>query len=156
MGLFEDMNKETVSRLELRPVVVIQDGGTVRDVVLQLREANLGCAISLDGDGKPRGMFTEAMLRALVARDPAEIDTPIESHLAKTFPWVKTSDPIETVLAAMEAKNVRFVVVVDDDGKVVGLTGQKGLMEYVAEHFPGEVLVQRVGTKPYPEEREGA
>ena len=45
---------------------------------------------------------------------------------------------------------------VDDQGKLVGLTGQKGLMEYVAEHFPGEVMVQRVGEKPYTQSREGA
>lgn len=156
MGLFENVRNETVSRLALRPTVIIESDATVRDVVEQLREAHLGCAIATDADGKPRGMFTEAMLRSLIAQDPAAINEPVESHLAKTFPWVKTSDRIETVLAAMEAKNVRFVVVVDDDGAVVGLTGQKGLMEYVAEHFPGEVLVQRVGTKAYPEKREGA
>ncbi len=52
--------------------------------------------------------------------------------------------------------NVRFLVVVDDEGCVAGLTGQKGLMEYIAEQFPQEVLVQLVGTEPYPHSREGA
>jgi len=156
MGLFENVKNETVNRLAMRPVVIINSDATVRDVVQQLREAQLGCAVATDADGKPRGMFTEAMLRGLMSRDPAAINEPIESYLAKTFPWVKTSDPIETVLAAMETKNIRFVVVVDEDGAVVGITGQKGLMEYVAEHFPGEVLVQRIGTNAYPEQREGA
>lgn len=156
MGLFENVKNETVNRLAMRPVVTIKPGATVRDVVQQLRAAQLGCAIAVDTTGKPQGMFTEAMLRGLLVRDPATINDPIESHLAKTFPWVKTSDPIETVLAAMETKNIRFVVVVDEEGTVVGITGQKGLMEYVAEHFPGEVLVQRVGSKGYPEQREGA
>jgi hypothetical protein len=51
---------------------------------------------------------------------------------------------------------VRFLIVINEHGQLAGLTGQKGLMEYVAEHFPGEVIVQRIGCKPYTEEREGA
>ena len=45
---------------------------------------------------------------------------------------------------------------VNDADVVVGLTGQKGLMEYIADLFPQEVHVQRVGTKPFPATREGA
>jgi hypothetical protein len=56
----------------------------------------------------------------------------------------------------MQTKNLRFVVVTDEDGKAIALTGQKGLMEYVAEHFPQQVMVQRVGVKPYSSQREGA
>ncbi len=68
----------------------------------------------------------------------------------------RLQDDPALVLEVMEAKNIRFVVVLDEAGKVAGLTGQKGLMEFIAEHFPGEVMVQRIGTKHYPEEREGA
>ena len=76
--------------------------------------------------------------------------------MATTFPWVYTTDPVDIMLDAMDQKNTRFVVVVEPDGKVCGLTGQKGLMEYIAGYFPGEVMVQRIGTKPYPSSREGA
>ena len=56
----------------------------------------------------------------------------------------------------MQLKNLRFLCVVDENGQVAGLTGQRGLMEYVAEHFPGEVMVQRIGQPPYLSDREGA
>ena len=63
--------------------------------------------------------------------------------------------PISDVLSAMEYKNVRFC------GRrrrrrLAGLTGQKGLMEYIADHYPDEVCVQRIGGAPFPLEREGA
>jgi len=156
MGLFENVKNESVSNLAIRPAIVIDANGTVRDAVGELRNAHLGCAITVDADGKPQGMFTEAMLRSMIARDPALIDSPIREHLATTFPWVKESDSIQLVLDAMETNNTRFVVVVDDAGAVVGITGQKGLMEYVAEHFPGQAHVQRLDAKSYPEQREGA
>jgi hypothetical protein len=69
---------------------------------------------------------------------------------------VNTSDPIAKVVAAMQAQNVRFVCVLDDEGRVTALSGQKGVMEYVAEHFPGQVMVQRIGCAPYTQQREGA
>ena len=76
--------------------------------------------------------------------------------MAERVPWVKLSDPISDVMEAMQLKNTRILCVVDDKDRVVGLTGQRGLMEYVAEHFPGQVMVQRVGQTPYLADREGA
>ena len=84
------------------------------------------------------------------------MDQPIEQFMAPRCPWVQKGDPISDVLEAMQLKNIRFLCVVDDDGRVAGLTGQRGLMEYVAEHFPGQVMVQRVGQPPYLSDREGA
>jgi CBS domain-containing protein len=121
-----------------------------------MREGRLGCAIVVDEERHPVGVFNEAMLRTLMADTPAILSDKVESHMATTFPWVESTDAIEMVLNAMEEKNARFVVVVDEEGRVAGLTGQKGLMEYVAEHFPGEVMVQRVGTESFPDSREGA
>ncbi len=156
MGLFENMRTAPVSELTLREVVRISPDASIRDVVNTLRAAELGCAVAVDDDNKPCGLFTEAILRMLLAKDPACLDDQVADHLTTAFPWVKLTDSIEMVLDAMETKNFRFVVVVDENGKITGLTGQKGLMEYVAEHFPGEVMVQRIGTKHYPEQREGA
>ena len=76
--------------------------------------------------------------------------------MTRDWPTVSLADPISTVLDAMERANVRFVIVVDQQGQLAGLTGQKGLMEYVAEHFPGQAIVQRIGGAPYPTDREGA
>ena len=49
-----------------------------------------------------------------------------------------------------------LTTVLDNDGKVIALTGQKGLMEYIADHYPGQIMVQRVGVPPYSQSREGA
>ena len=156
MGLHANMSTEPVSRLKLRPALRVGPTATLRETIEVMRDGNLGCAIVTDKNDRPVGVFTEAMLRFLMARGAPPLGDPVSAHMAESFAWVKDTDPIETVLDGMEAKNVRFVVVVNKSGKVVGLTGQKGLMEYVAEHFPGEVMVQRVGTEPFPEHREGA
>ena len=101
-------------------------------------------------------MFTESMLTQIVASQPGSLSEPVGDHAAKNWPQVTLSDPIATVLDALEMKNIRFLSVVDEEGHIAGLAGQKGLMEFVADHFPGHVMVQRTGQKSYMRDREGA
>ena len=156
MGLYQNMQDEPVSRLALRDPVTVSPDVTVRDAILKMREKNLGCVIAVDDAKKPLGMFNESMLTQLLATTPTILDEPLSKHLSTHWPWVKATDKIADVLEAMQMKNIRFLCVVDEAGCLVGLTGQKGLMEYVAEHFPQQVMVQRIGGTPYSRQQEGA
>ena len=156
MGLYENMLTEPISRLALRKAIVVAPDISVRDAVVQMRENKLGCVIVIDAEQKPLGMFTEAILRMMLIEHRAVLDDSVQNHMARQFPLAKSDDPIVTVLEAMLAENHRFVCVVDDAGQVTGLTGQKGLMEYIAEHFPQLVMNQRAGVEPPLSDREGA
>ena len=143
MGLFENIQKEKVKDLNLRNPVLAKPDDRVRDVVQAMRSFNLGCAVVVDEERKPVGMFTESMLTQLLANRPESIHDNVGSHCANRWPQVSLDDPVASVLEALKAKNVRFLAVVDNRGRIVGLTGQKGLMEYVADHFP-QVAVQKI------------
>jgi len=156
MGLYENIRSEPVSRLALREPVVVSPETTIRDAVSQMRQRNLGCAIVVDNERRPIGLFAESKLTQLLSETPQAIYDLILDHVDKQWPTVSQNDPISCVLSALEFSNIRFLIVVDDQGRLAGLTGQKGLMEYVAEHFPRQVIVQRIGGKPYPAQREGA
>jgi len=156
MGLYENIQNEPVSRLAVREPVVVAPDETIRGAIEKMRAKRLGCVILVDAEGKPAGMFTESMLTQLLSQNPGAVNDPLQNHASERCPWVKSSDKVAEVLEAMQLKNVRFLCVVDEQGKLTGLTGQKGLMEYVAEHFPGQVMVQRIGGTPYSHTREGA
>lgn len=155
MGLFENLQNEKVKDLNLRDPVLAKPDDKVRDVVQAMRKLNLGCAIVVDDGRKPVGMFTESMLTQMIAKEPNSIHDQVGEHCADHWPQVSLEDPVGTVLDALEIKNVRFLSVVDATGRIAGLTGQKGLMEFVADHFP-QVTVQRVGQSPSMKTREGA
>ncbi len=155
MGLYENMLKEPVSRLNLRDAITGPPELSIRDAVQRMRAGRLGCIFAVDAEQRPVGMFTEAILRNMLATAPAGIDDSLADHMTRQFPRAETGEPILTVMEGMQAENHRFVCVVDDDGRVAGLTGQKGLMEYIADHFPEAVLTQCPGATPLPE-REGA
>jgi predicted transcriptional regulator len=156
MGLYENLHTETVSHLALRVPVIVHQDATIRDAILAMRARNLGCVIVVNEKHVPLGLFPESELTTLLSKNPKVVEEPLVNYLGPAWPTVKQSDVIAMVLDALESKNVRFLIVVDEQGKLVGLTGQKGLMEYVAEHFPGQVIVQRIGGSPYPADREGA
>ena len=156
MGLQENMLQEPVSRLHLREPVFAKPEETVREAVLRMRDRQLGCVYVVDDSGKAIGMFSESMLNRLLVTNPRALEDPLRRHMSEYWCCVKLTDPIVKILTAMQSRNVRFVCVQDSEGRVAGVSGQKGLMEYVADHFPGQVMVQRIGCAPYTQNREGA
>ena len=156
MGLQDNMRNEPVRRLHLRAPVLAAPGETVRQAIVRMRDRQLGCVYVVDERGQPLGAFTESVLNQLLVADPDAIEDPLHKHMASDFSRVRLDDPIVLVLRAMQLDNARFVCVLDEQGRVTGLAGQKSLMEYIADHFPGQVMVQRVGCAPFIRHREGA
>jgi CBS domain-containing protein len=156
MGLQGNLRSEPVSRLNLRKPVLAGPDESVREAVQRMRERQLGCVYVVDDEEKPIGMFTESLLNRLLVTNPDALDDPLRRHMADYWCCVRDTDPIVNVVTAMQAQNIRFVCVLDEAGRVTALTGQKGIMEYVADHFPGQVMVQRIGCAPFTQHREGA
>jgi CBS domain-containing protein len=142
MGLKEVLNTTSVSEMNLRPPVTISIKATVREAVGKMRAAGLGCVIAVDGDDRAVGIFTEAMLRHALNESVEILDDALENQIVARLPWVHPTDEVAMVLEAMEEYNIRFIAVLDEDRHVVGITGQKTVMEFIAEIFPYEVMTQ--------------
>lgn len=153
MGLQENILNEPVTELPLREAIVVSPQTLVSEAVDRMRGKQLGCVVVVDAQGQIQGTFTEEELVKMMGQS---LETPVSDHLSPRWSVVQSNEPIARVLEAMQSLDLRFVVVADEQGQAAALTGQKGLMEYVAEHFPQQVMVQRVGVKPYSGQREGA
>jgi CBS domain-containing protein len=156
MGLRENMLEETVAKLPLREVIKVRPGTPVRQVAEKMRKKKLGCAILVDAKGKPIGKFTERKLLRLLLESPDNLDLPVEKFSYPSGDPVALTDSIAKMIQVMQARQLRFLSVVDAKGRVVALTGQKGLMEYIAEHFPRRVKVERLQSQLSIDDREGA
>lgn len=155
MGLFNNLKRDPVKSLNIRTPVCVRSDQLLSDVVRSLRKQHLGCAFVIDSNRKPIGMLTENMLTQIVAKNPDAMHDAVGDYAATHFPKVLETDAIATVLEALEVNNVRFLAVVNKADQIVGLTGQKGLMEFVAEHFP-QVPVQKIESPSNLPAREGA
>lgn len=157
MGLQQDIHQESVSNLNLRPVIRVMATSSVMQAVAKMRDKKLGCVVVVDEYDKPLGRFTERDLVRVLAQSPANIAQPVARFMTPTELCVRVTDPIDRVFSRMENYGRRFICVSNEDGsKMVGLTGQKGLMEYIADHFPRQIKVQEIDAKLYLDEKEGA
>lgn len=156
MGLSQNILTQKVGDLPLRPLILLKDGQTARQVLQQMREREIGAAIAVDAQGKPVGVFNEKLLISLLVNNPAALDEPVVDYMTRNVACVSLNDSVATLIATMQQRMLRWVVVVDADGKAVNLTGLRGAMEFVVEHFPRRVLVQPLKSKLAIDEREGA
>ena len=157
MGLKENLQSECVSKLPCREAILIQPETSVRQAAEIMQAKKLGCAVVVDAEGKPIGIFTERTLIELLLQQPDNLgEISVRDHLEAEWFCVHSSDPIFAVLEAVQKRGSRFVCELDEQGRAIGLTGQKGLSEYIADHFPEQVMVQRIGGHPGTETREGA
>lgn len=155
MSLLENLQQETIDRLPLREPVVVEPRTVVRAAVEKMRARQLGCAVIVDSAGAPVGVFTERSLLAVLFDDASLDKSYVDDFADPECLTLKKSEPIARVWEAVVRNGVRFICVTDADGRLVGLTGQRGLAEYVSEHFPQLVMAQRLGGKPWMDEREG-
>lgn len=157
MGLRENIDMEPVSALPIRELIQVLPDSTVRQVLAKMREKHLGCVVVVNEYGAPLGQFTERLLIRLLIDGDGNLDQPVSNLMIDVRGCVKQSDPIRKVIDYMQDTGLRFVCVTDDQGKrPIGLTGQKGVMEYIADHFPRAVKSQLMESKLYMDEREGA
>lgn len=156
MGLKQDVLSQPVSRLPLRPAISMGPQTPVRRAMEAMREARLGCVVVVDDLRRPLGKFTERRLMKALVEQPGCLDHPIERYMFGRDDCVRMSEPILKLVEHMEREKLRYMIVLNDYGQVTALTGQKGVMEFIAEHFPRQVKVQYMQAKLHLDEREGA
>jgi CBS domain-containing protein len=155
MGLRDSLETDRIDQIPLRELILVEPSMTVREVATRMRERRLGCVFVVDAEGKPQGRFTEKALTKLLADSPEAMDEPVANHLLPMFSVPQTAT-VSRLIGMLHDSDLRFICVTDEEGRAAGLSGQKGVMEYVAAHFPRQVLTQRVAAKLFIDQREGA
>lgn len=156
MGLRDTMLHEPVSRLDIAPGILAPPDLPVREAMRLMRERDEGCVVVIDEQGQPQGKFTEHQLADLLANRPNSLDDEVRQHMRRAWAVMSQNDPIVTLIHKLQDYRLRWVIVVDDDGKAIGVIGQHALMAYLAERFPRAVKVQPMETNVAIEAREGA
>jgi CBS domain containing-hemolysin-like protein len=105
-----------------------------------MKERRIGCVLVEDG-GKVVGIFTERdILTKLVGTgyDPAKVA--VDGVMTRNPETLTPEDPIAFALQQMSVGGFRHVPLVDSDGHPVGILSVKDIVDYLAEHFPEEIL----------------
>lgn len=156
MGFREELESDPIRNLQLRDAIVIDKYTIIRAAVALMRTHSLGCAVIVDQAHKPIGLFTEKSLLDVLMQDVSLDETPVCDFAQRDFLSLSSGEPISRVWDAVMHDGLRYIAVTDEQGRLIGLTGQRGLAEYISDSFPRQTVVQRLGSKPWMEQREGA
>jgi len=120
--------------------VAVPPGTTIGQAARIMKEHRVGCVLVEDG-GKLIGIFTERdILTKLVGTgyDPAKVA--IDGVMTRNPETLTPEDPIAFALQRMSVGGFRHLPLVDLGGHPVGILSVKDIVDYLAEHFPQEIL----------------
>jgi signal-transduction protein with cAMP-binding, CBS, and nucleotidyltransferase domain len=120
--------------------VAVPPGTTIGQAARIMKEHRVGCVLVEDG-GKLFGIFTERdILTKLVGTgyDPAKVA--IDGVMTRNPETLTPEDPIAFALQRMSVGGFRHLPLVDSGGHPVGILSVKDIVDYLAEHFPQEIL----------------
>jgi CBS domain-containing protein len=146
----EDVPAKTIdARLFAEPIkslhrragrVTVPPGTTIGEAARVMKEHRVGCVL-VEKAGKLVGIFTERdILTKLVGTgyDPAKV--PVDGVMTRNPETLTPEDPIAFALQRMSVGGFRHVPLVDAEGRPVGILSVKDIVDYLAEHFPEEIL----------------
>ncbi len=110
-----------------RSALTVEEGETLRDAAASMMERGVGSAVVLT-DGKPSGIVTEReALRAIAQGKDATSCTVAEFVKGKLATVVASLDILEAA-RVMRQKGFRHLVVVDDQGELLGVFSMRDLV----------------------------
>lgn len=116
-----------IARFVTRSVLTVAGDESLRDAAASMMERGVGSAVVLN-DGKPSGVITDReSLRAIAQeRDPSEYT--VNSFVTGRLSTVAESLDIMEAARIMRDKGFRHLVVVGDNGDLVGVFSMRDLV----------------------------
>jgi PAS domain S-box-containing protein len=121
--------REPVARA-VTPAVFIDMNETVRRTASIMTKNRTGAVLVTGPDGDVMGIVTDHDFRERVVVENLEPTTTIRSVMTAPVESISAEAPVYEALLKMQERNVEFLAVSDDSGKVFGLIGLRDLLQY--------------------------
>lgn len=135
----ETLKREKIRHLSVAPVVRVERDASLREAMGILRNNRLGCVLVCEGK-QLVGILTERDLVRKVFGQQGDLNAPVERFMTPDPKTLPLDASVADAMRLMDAGGFRSVPVVDEGGRLAGVLAVRHLIDYLAEHFPAEVL----------------
>jgi signal-transduction protein with cAMP-binding, CBS, and nucleotidyltransferase domain len=112
------------------PVLTALASVTLEEAVHRMYEARVSSIVGIDGDGRTLGIFTERdLLRILSTAGAAGLEQTLGQTMTKPVATVSADAYVYVALARMTRLGLRHLVVVDEDGRPLGMVTGRALLK---------------------------
>lgn len=122
-----------VAQIDYRPLVVAGATETVCAASQRMLANHVDTVVVVDEAGHPDGVVTERdIVIRCVARESAPTDTALSEVMSSRARTVREGMPVEFALREMADAEVRRLVVVDENGRAIGVLSLDDVMRQIA------------------------
>ena len=154
MNLKEELQAEEVSHMALTGFSQVASGATVRETLAVMQKQGHNVCLTLD-EGELKGIFTDRDVLRKVAAHPENWDKAIDLFMTPDPVTVTPDYPAANALWLMDQNHFRNLPVVDEDGRITGILTHLAVINYLAAHYPIEILNLPPRHDHFPEQPEG-
>ncbi len=139
MTLGESLQKERIRTLRLSEPARVSPETSLADTIRAMRAARIGCTLVCE-EGRVIGIFTERDVLNKILGSKVDYAAPIRRFMTTEPCSLNPDDSLGKAIRMMTEKGYRHVPLLDEQGRDAGMVCAKDLVEYIAEHFPAEVV----------------
>jgi len=131
-GLVRSVMEDTLNRLDPAETILALPDESALEVARRMRDAQTGCALVLDDQGKLVGIFTEHdVMRKLVGTGDVAQNTPVSGLMSRNPETLRESDSVASALNKMALGRYRHVPIARRDGGY-SVASIKSVLKYIA------------------------
>lgn len=130
---------ETVSKVDLERPAVVVSGATIVDAVKEMKFNQISCVLVVDAEGRLVGILSTGDLMHEYVGSTLPGDTPVDAIMTREPFYASPKLTVQEALEIFHARPFRHIPILRDD-KIEGILSIRGLMAFISEHLPLEVM----------------
>jgi CBS domain-containing protein len=135
----ETLRVEPIRSLRLTDPVRVEPGTSLADTIRAMRSRPCGCALICE-NRRAIGIFTERDVLNKILGSAVDYDRPIRDFMTPDPKSLRAQDTIGAAPKLMTEQSYRHIPLVDEQGQEAGMVCAHNIVEFIAEHFPAEVV----------------
>lgn len=130
----QSIETHSISVLCPREPVCVAPETSVREVIIQMAEANVGCVL-VEENGSLLGVFSERDLLNKVLGDETRLDRPVTEFMTASPAVVTKRDSIGYALQTMDLGGYRHLPIVNASHIAVGLLSTRDILRFLCVKY---------------------
>ncbi|MEW5978511.1 MAG: CBS domain-containing protein [Acidobacteriota bacterium] len=139
MGIERTLLDTRIRHLNLDPAVCVQVTAGVGEALEAMRLVHSGCVLVTEG-GRLAGIFTERDFVTKVAGQDVDAERPVREFMTPDPAALSRDASLAEAIRLMDRGGYRNIPLVGEEGVLQGCLSVNQLIDFLAEHYPQEVL----------------
>jgi CBS domain-containing protein len=130
---------EPIGKVDLQQPAIVKSGTSIINAVKEMKYNQIGCVLVLDTKKKLIGILSNGDLMHNFVGTTLTGDTPVDEIMTQNPASAEASMTVQEALEVFDSSRFRHLPVLNGT-KVAGILSVRGLMTFISEHLPLQVM----------------